>query len=229
MPSSWPPVLIGSMVNRHKVWDVDEATLDPADADQPQGPERRCIVTGLVQPKADLLRLVVGPEGQLVVDLARKLPGRGIWLSPRRDVINTAMAKKAFARAAKRQVLVAADLADQIESLLVGRCLNNLGMARRAGQAIAGYEKVRAEITARRAGMVIEASDGSVEATARMRALGSGLPVVDLFTSSELGEVFGRETTVHAVLTRGVFVPKLLDLARFLAGFRSSTILGCEG
>ena len=208
---------------------MDDPSIDPADADQPQGPERRCIVTGQVQPKQDLLRCVVGPDGQLVVDLAYKLPGRGIWLSPRRDVVNTALAKKAFARAAKRQVLVAADLADQIEALLVGRCLNTLGMARRAGKAVAGYEKVRAEITAHRAGLVIEASDGSADATARMRALGNGLPVVDQLTCGELGSVFGRETTVHAVLTKGVFVPKLQDQARFLAGFRRSVILGCEG
>ena len=197
-----------------------EDGTDFADQDQPQGPERRCIVTGHILPKSQLLRFVVAPDGQVVVDINQRLPGRGIWLSPTRDVVNTALAKKAFARSAKRQVTVAADLAERLETLLVERCLSTLGMARRAGKAIAGYEKVRAEILAGRAGILLEASDGAHDGTARMRALSNGLPVVDLLTSSELGAIFGREATVHGCMSRGNLARNLLEQAGFLAGFR---------
>ena len=197
-----------------------EDETDFVEQEQPQGPERRCIVTGQILPKSQLLRFAVAPDGLVVVDINQRLPGRGIWLSPVRDVVNTALAKKAFARSAKRQVVVAADLADRIEALLVERCLNTLGMARRAGKAIAGYEKVRAEILAGRAGILLEASDGAQDGVARMRALSNGLPVVDLLNSSELGSVFGRDATVHGCMGRGNLARNLLEQAGFLAGFR---------
>ena len=91
---------------------------DWAEADQPSGPERRCIATGQVRPKVELLRFVVSPSGEVVPDLERLLPGRGIWLSPRRDVVNTAVAKRLFAKAARRQVATPDDLADRLEGLL---------------------------------------------------------------------------------------------------------------
>ena len=197
--------------------DADDDGLDP------KGPERRCIVTGQILAKSQLLRFVVSPDGEVVADVAGRLPGRGIWLCPLRDVVNTAVGKKLFARAAKRQVQVAADLADRIESLLVGRCLSTLGMARRSGRAIAGNEKVRAEIIAGRAGVVLEASDGAADGVSRMRALASGLPVVDLLDSAELGSVFGRETTVHGVVAPGVLARNLVEQAAFLAGFRQAS------
>ena len=216
------------MENRHKGNAQVTDTDDFAEAEQPNGPERRCVVTGRVLPKAQLLRFAVGPDGQVVVDLNQRLPGRGIWLLPERDVVHTAIGKKAFARAAKRQVQVAPDLADQIEHLLLERCLNTLGMARRAGQAVAGYEKVRAEITAKRAGLVLEASDGSPDGVGRMRALATGLPVVDVLTGAELGNIFGRDVTVHATLAKGALARNLVDQAGRLAGFRKGQ-LGSEG
>ena len=197
-----------------------EDQTDFADQDQPKGPERRCIVTGQILPKSQLLRFAVSPDAEVVVDINQRLPGRGIWLSPQRDVVNTAIAKKAFARSAKQQVKVAADLADRIEAMLVERCLSTLGMARRAGRAIAGYEKVRAEILAGRAGVLLEASDGAQDGVARMRALSAGLPVVNLLNSAELGGVFGRDATVHGVMARGNLARNLVEQAGFLAGFR---------
>lgn len=197
-----------------------EDVTDFVDEEQPKGPERRCIVTGQILAKSQLLRFAVYPDGLVVVDINQRLPGRGIWLSPRRDVVNTALTKKAFARSAKRQVIVPPDLVERIEALLVERCLNTLGMARRAGRAIAGYEKVRAEILAGRAGVLLEASDGAHDGVARMRALSAGLPVVDLLDSSELGSVFGRDATVHGVMSKCTLARNLVEQAKFLAGFR---------
>jgi predicted RNA-binding protein YlxR (DUF448 family) len=202
----------------------DDARGDEERPEDETGPRRRCIVTGEVQAKEGLLRFVVGPDGTVVPDIAATLPGRGIWLSPRRDVVNTAVAKRLFARAARRQVAVWDDLADRLESLLARRCLDTLGLARRAGEAVCGYEKVRAELGAKRAGLLVQARDAAEAGRAKMRAVASGLAVIELFDGAELGAVFGRETAVHVCLSPGKLALRLRDDAVRLAGFRAGNV-----
>jgi len=188
------------------------------------GPERRCVVTGEVKPKAELLRFVLSPDGEVVPDVGGRLPGRGIWLCARRDVVNTAVAKRLFAKAARRAANVPADLADRLETLLARRCLDALGLARRAGQAVCGFEKVRAELKARRTAVLIEARDAAEGGSGKMKALATGLPVVALFDAAELGPIFGRDATVHASLAPGGLSRRLLVEARLLAGFRPGSV-----
>ena len=190
------------------------------DEDEETGPERRCIVTGAVRPKAELLRFGVAPDGTVVPDLGHALPGRGIWLSARRDVVNTAVAKRQFARAARRQVVVSEDLADRIEALLVRRCLDALGLARRAGQAVCGYEKVRAEIRSGRAALVFGARDAARDGRGKVQGLCPGLPVIELFDGAELGAVFGRDAAVHVCVSPGKLARRLIEDSALLAGFR---------
>ena len=97
-------------------------------------PLRKCIATGALRPKDEMLRFVVGPDGSLVPDLDGCLPGRGLWLSAERDMVNTACAKGLFARAARRKVGLPENLADRLDSLMVRRCLDLIGLARRAGE-----------------------------------------------------------------------------------------------
>src|SRR4051794_36415303 len=104
-------------------------------------PQRRCIATGEVRDRAVLLRFVVGPDGTIVPDIDERLPGRGLWLTPRRDIVDRALAKRVFARAARRQVSVPPDLADRLENLLARRVVESLGLARRAGLAGAGVDR----------------------------------------------------------------------------------------
>ncbi len=106
-------------------------------------PERRCIVTGEVQPKAGLIRFVVSPEGVVVPDLAGKLPGRGIWVTADRAAIEKAAAKGLFARAARTGVTVPESLADLVEAGLARRVVDLISLARKAGLAVAGFEKVK--------------------------------------------------------------------------------------
>ncbi|MEO1551705.1 MAG: DUF448 domain-containing protein, partial [Pseudomonadota bacterium] len=105
--------------------------------------ERRCIATGESQPRAGLIRFAVSPDGQLVPDLAERLPGRGIWVTADKAALDKAAKKGLFARAAKAQVEVPEDLAAQIDGLLVRRITDLLALARKAGQAVAGKEKVK--------------------------------------------------------------------------------------
>ncbi len=199
---------------------VDGMTDTPDDEQEETGPERRCIVTGDHRPKAELLRCVVTPDGEVVPDLGHILPGRGIWLSPRRDVVNTAVAKKLFARAARRPVSVAPDLADWVEGLLVRRMLDDLGLARRAGQAVMGFEKVCAELRAGRVALLIAARDAARDGRDKVRSLGAALPVIELLDGAELGAVFGREAAVHVCVAPGGLARRLLDFSGLLAGFR---------
>ena len=199
---------------------------DGSEAESETGPCRRCIVTGAVLPQGELLRFVVSPEGEVVFDLDHRLPGRGIWLSPRRDVVNTAVAKRLFARAARRAVAVPSDLPQRIEGALTRRCLDAIGLARRAGQAVCGFDKVCAEARAGRVALILAACDGAREGRDKVRALtaarktGRDVPEIDLFDTVALGGVFGRDRTVHACLTPGRLADRLVTDAKLLAGLR---------
>ena len=116
------------------------AKLDTAEGED----LRRCLVTGDRLPKKALLRFVVAPDGDVVADVDGRLPGRGLWLRPRRDMVKTAADGNLFAKASGRRATPAADLAERVEQRLTRRCLDLIGLARRAGQAAAGFEKARA-------------------------------------------------------------------------------------
>lgn len=167
-----------------------------------------------------MLRFVVGPGREVVPDVEGRLPGRGIWLSAQRDMVNTACAKNLFAKAARARVAVPADLADRVERLLARRCLDLIGLARRAGQAVAGSDKARAWLRAGRGAVLVAAADGAPGGRAGMRALAPGLPLVDLFSGAELGRALGRQGVVHLVLAPGRLAESLLGEAARLAGFR---------
>ena len=183
--------------------------------------QRRCIVKGEVRPCEELLRFVVDPGGRLIPDIAGRLPGRGIWLSPDRDSVKRARARKLFDRAARRALQVEIDLDDRIEGLLASRCVELIGLARRAGQAVAGFEKVRAMLRRGRGAVLLAASDGARDGREKLRAAAQELPLVDCLEADELGRAFGRERTVHAALSQGTLAVRLQIEARKLKGFRA--------
>jgi predicted RNA-binding protein YlxR (DUF448 family) len=149
-----------------------------------------------------MLRFVIGPEGQVVFDVAATLPGRGMWLSASADVVQTAIKRGVFARAAKAQVKTPPDLAVVIQSRLRARVADFLGLARRSGAAISGFEKAREWLVSGKAGLVVQAADGSAEEKSRF--VGSrDIPVVAVLTAAELGQIFGREHAVHVVIASG--------------------------
>ncbi len=190
--------------------------------DAGEAPERRCIVTGEVLPKAALIRFVVDPQGLIVPDLANRLPGRGLWLTARRGIVEKAVAKRVFARAARQPVSVEDALADRLEALLAARCCELIGLARRAGQAVAGFVKVRSLIAAGEAAVLIEASDGGADSRGKLQALAPGLAIADGLRCSELSAAFGREHVVHAALRRHRLAAAFLAEAARLEGFRAA-------
>jgi predicted RNA-binding protein YlxR (DUF448 family)/ribosomal protein L30E len=187
---------------------------------EPDGPHRRCIATQTVHPKEALVRFVVAPDGSIVPDVAGRLPGRGLWLTARRDIVALAVAKRLFARAARAPVTVEDGLPDRVEALLAQRCGELLGLARRAGQAVAGFVKVEAALASGDAAVLIAAADGAADGRRKLRALAPALPLADCLTSAELGAAFGREHAVHAVVMRGRLAGSFLTEAARLSGFR---------
>jgi predicted RNA-binding protein YlxR (DUF448 family) len=180
-----------------------------------EGPERRCIVSGVVAAKADLLRFVADPSGTVVPDMDGDLPGRGLWLSARRDMVETATRKQAFSRAARRKLVAPPDLADRVEALLRGRCLDRLGLAKRAGLVVAGFDKVRAAAKGGRVALLLEAADGAEDGRRKITALAPKARVVDMFSGGDLAAALGRDHVVHVAILTGS--PEQRPLAARLA------------
>ncbi len=184
-------------------------------------PIRRCIVTSAELPKNQMVRFVVGPENEVVADIEARLPGRGFWLSARRDVIHTACAKNSFAKAARNKVKVPADLCDRVERLLAQRSLDLIGLARRAGQAVSGFEKVETWLkSSKPAGVLLAAADGAEDGRAKVRSWAKETPVIVAFSGDELGQAFARERAVHVIVSPGHLANKLLVNASRLEGLR---------
>ena len=164
-----------------------------------------------------MIRFVIGPDRALVPDLAARLPGRGIWLSARGDVIETACTRGAFARAARGPVAVPPDLRSGLQAALSRRFVDHLGLARRAGQAVAGFAKAREWLASGRAALVVQAEDGSAEERQRFLGAWDG-PVVTLLDGERLGAVFGRDRAVHVAVATGRLAETLRHEAERLAG-----------
>jgi predicted RNA-binding protein YlxR (DUF448 family) len=191
---------------------------------QPAHPrERRDIVSGEVMDEARLVRFVAGPDGSVVPDLARKLPGRGLWVVAERGSVATAAKKGLFSRAAKAKLQAPSDLADQVEMLLRRRLLSGLGLARRGGDLTWGFEKVSAAITSGRAAWLVEASDGAADGRRKLLALARrqsrALPLVGVFAATELGLALGLENVIHTAFLAGRAADRWAQDVHRLAGF----------
>ncbi len=198
---------------------------DIADENEPEtGPLRRCAISRERLPKERMIRFVIGPDRQVVPDLAARLPGRGIWLSARRDVLQAATQRGVFAKAARGPVHVPPDLPSVLQASLVRRIGELLGLARRAGQAVCGFQKAREILVAGRVGLVIEAQDGSPDEIARfLGGHAANIPVVQPLDGGALGSIFGRDHVVHVVVTKGRLAEKLTDEAARWAGLTTET------
>jgi uncharacterized protein len=192
------------------------------------GSERLCAATGEVTPVADMIRFVVAPDGSVVPDLKRRLPGRGIWITATRPALCSALARKAFARSFKREVRVAGDLVDSTERLLERAAFDALAMAHKAGRAILGFAKIEAALGRERVAALIHASDASpdgvrkLQGSLRQRPDAENIVIIDTFAISQLDLAFGRANVVHAVLVAGpeteAFLARVARLERFRTG-----------
>ena len=185
--------------------------------------ERRDLVTHQAMDESRLIRFVAGPDGVVAPDLGRKLPGRGMWVEASRASVDAAVKKNLFSRSAKAPLKPAADLADTVETLLIRRCLDQLGLARREGVLISGFEKSAAAIRSGKAAWLIEAADGSADGRGKLAALArhQTTKVCGAFSADDLSLALGLENAIHGVLLRGGRADRWTIEVERLAGFRS--------
>jgi predicted RNA-binding protein YlxR (DUF448 family) len=183
-------------------------------------PERRCIVTGESKPRGGLIRFVVGPDATVVPDVAGKLPGRGMYVSADRSAIEQAVKRRLFSRAAKTQVTPPEGLADQVHDLITRRVIDSLSLARKAGKAIAGYEKTRDWLLKGDAKVLIQAHDGSERGKTKLRAPEGEKTYIGCLSAAEIGLAFGREHVIHAALAAGGLSKRVVEEAAKLARLR---------
>jgi ribosomal protein L7Ae-like RNA K-turn-binding protein len=158
----------------------------------------------------------------VVPDLAEKLPGRGVWVTARRDLVEKAVKRNLFARGLKQPAKAPEGLVSLLEQGLARRLTEAVAIARKAGLAVSGFDKVKARLKAGPVGALVEASDGSEPQRAKLRPLAGDAPVVACLTAEELGLAFGREFVIHASLDAGGATDRVLRESRRLAGFRGA-------
>jgi len=212
-----------------------------ADPDLDNGPRtdrsatvRMCAVTRQVRPIDELIRFVVSPQGEVVPDLKRKLPGRGLWISASRQAVAEAVRRNQFGKGFRREVRPAATLAADTEALLVRSVVEALAMAAKAGQVVSGFSKVEDALRQRQAQAqiqaLIHASDGAADGIRKLDALvrqnagindeSNQFPVITALTSEQLDLALGRSNVIHAALLAGPASKTFLSRSQILVRYR---------
>ena len=191
---------------------------------------RMCAVTREVRPIDELIRFVVAPSGEVMADLKRKLPGRGLWVSASHQAVAEAVRRHQFSKGFKRDVRVASTLAADTEALLVRSVVEALAMAAKAGQVISGFSKVEDALRQRQAEVLIHASDGAADGIRKLDAVvrqkagindeSNQFPVVTALTSEQLDLALGRSNVIHAALLAGPASKTFLSRSQILVRYR---------
>ena len=193
--------------------------------------ERTCIVTREVRAPSDMLRFVVGPDGDVVPDLKRNLPGRGVWVTADAAHVAQAVKRSLFAKAFKDKVRVSATLTEEIDRIMEQQALQALSICNKAGLVTAGAAKIEKVLGSAPVAALIHATDGSADGIRKMGQLvtrtkgdaAAKLPRVTLFASSQLDLALGRSNVIHAALKSGAASEAFLERCRRLALYRGAT------
>jgi len=197
---------------------------------------RMCAVSREVRPIDELIRFVVAPSGEVIADLKRKLPGRGLWVSASRRAVAEAVRRHQFGKGFKRDVRVAPTLAADTEALLVRSAVDALAMAAKAGQVLSGFGKVETALQGRQDKTAVQAllhaSDGAMDGIRKLDALArqnrgntaesQEIPIVTALTSAELDLALGRANVIHAALLAGPASRTFLSRSQTLVRYRSA-------
>jgi predicted RNA-binding protein YlxR (DUF448 family) len=208
-----------------------------ADPDLDNGPRtdrsatmRMCAVTREVRPIGELIRFVVSPEGEVVADLKRKLPGRGMWITASRQTVAEAVRRNQFSKGFKREIRAAVTLPADTEALLVRTATEALAMAAKAGQVVSGFSKVEGALAQGQAQALIHATDGAADGIRKLDAIlrqkrgnlgeSQDFPIANVLTSAELDLALGRSNVIHAALLAGPASKTFLSRCQILVRYR---------
>jgi predicted RNA-binding protein YlxR (DUF448 family) len=213
-----------------------EAALDDGTRTQKPATMRMCALSRDVRPIDELIRFVVSPQGEVIADVKRKLPGRGLWISASRQAVAEAVRRHHFGRGFRCEVRVPATLVADTEALLARSAVDALAIAAKAGQVISGFSKVEAALKTRQGATAIQAlihaSDGAADGIRKLEALArknlgihgesAEFSIVAALTSAELDLALGRSNVVHAALLAGPASKTFLLRSQTLVRYRSA-------
>jgi uncharacterized protein len=186
-----------------------------------------CIVTRVVKPEDELIRFALSPDGVVVPDLKRKLPGRGVWVSLDRKMLGDAIKRHLFSKGFGAEAKAGPELLDLVGLQLRKQALSALSLARKAGLALSGHTKVEEALVRGNVRMLFHASDGSVDGRQKLdRKCATNVVIFDLFASGDLDLAFGKSNVIHAAVANGGMAEKLLDYVRKLAQYESLSVTG---
>jgi predicted RNA-binding protein YlxR (DUF448 family) len=190
--------------------------------------ERMCVATRTVKPVADMIRFVLGPDGEAVPDLKRKLPGRGVWVTATQDALSDAVKRKALAHGFKQEVRLPADLVARTGQQLERAALDALAMAGKAGLVATGFTRVEAALAQQEVIALLHAAEAAadgvrkLDAARRRRPEHGPIDTIGILTSAQLDLALGRPNVIHAALLAGpssdTFLARLRRLERFRTG-----------
>jgi predicted RNA-binding protein YlxR (DUF448 family) len=210
-----------------RVENGEDAMPDPGVGADSALPERRCIVTRQALEKDQLIRFVLGPDNAIVPDLLENLPGRGYWVTASRKVLAEAVKKNAFAKAMQASVKPAPDLVDRIADMIDRQIIDLLGLARRSGGLVTGFEKVDVALRTGKAVLLIQASDAGADGRAKLAR--HTLPEVEIWaplTAEQLGRAIGRDHAVHVAVAPGGLATRLKAVLRRQQGLSDDGVAG---
>jgi hypothetical protein len=184
--------------------------------------ERKCLVSQVSSSKDGLIRFVTSPDGVVVPDIMEKLPGRGYYVTADRKILEEAVRLKVFNRAAKIQASIPVDLINEIDRQLARRVVDLVSIARKAGKAVTGFEKVKGWLSEGRAKILLQASDGSERGKGKLWTPEGGR-FFGCLTSQELGLAFGRGHAIHSALSAGGLSERVVHEAARLRGLREAS------
>jgi predicted RNA-binding protein YlxR (DUF448 family) len=208
-----------AMIDVTDTVEVDEVPVET-------GPQRTCIVTRTLHDKAAMIRFVADPEGRIVPDLKGDLPGRGYWVTADAATLAEGLKRHVFAKVSKGKAKAGPDLVERVRALLERQILSQLGLAKKSGHLVAGFEKVEAALRGGKVALLIEASDGAAEGRGKLARLaasgvqaGSGVEIWAPLPAEALAPAIGRFTAVHLAVKPGGMAERLAVTLRRFAGF----------
>ncbi len=203
---------------------IKRSNADAGGGQNARSPQRQCALSRERLGQDRMVRFVRSPDGVVMPDIRGKLPGRGVWIKASRAAVDQAVKRGVFARSLKAECKRPEGLSDSVEQMLLADCLGVLGMARKAGQIICGFDQVRSELRKCRPGWLLEASDGAEDGREKVYFLGKALyedvKVAGALSSAELGIAFGRTNVIHGLIREGAFADRWAEVYGRLAGFR---------
>lgn len=218
---------------------ADRLVQEPDDDAEMVVNDRTCIVTREAVSPEGLIRFVAGPDGRVVPDLKRQLPGRGCWVTAERELIDRAIQRKLFARALKRDVTADADLGALVDRLISADLAGMMHLARKAGQFVSGATKVDAAVRAGAALAVFHSADAAADGVRKIDQArkawklgsnaGDDIPSFSFFTGAEMDDLIGQNAFIHACALAGQAGEGVVKRATMLEKYRGVGQSGADG